>query len=241
MGLRILSTDPDHPGIFAVGQLAYGIFALGQLSTGVIAIGQVARGVIAIGQGAVGIVAIGQGALGVIYAGGMMAVGGRGFGICLKVLPKIKVTKYERPSLPPLSTLDELSNPEQKRGWLLVEIQDGKLVVDGREAPLELTPDAVAQVKQAIAEEHNHACVTIEAKERVVEPEAGGAYRQAAERERVLVGKRLSSWFEGQPRVSLEGPLTSIGGLFLRAIGMCGLAAAWWLLAGQEIYALFFK
>ena len=79
-----VSTDPDRPGVFAFGQQAYGVFAFGQLACGVVAIGQVARGVIAIGQGAVGIVAIGQAALGVLYAGGMIAIGGRGFGICLK-------------------------------------------------------------------------------------------------------------------------------------------------------------
>lgn len=238
MGLEIISTDPDRPGIFAVGQLACGIFSLGQLSTGVIAIGQVARGVIAIGQGAVGIVAIGQGAIGVLYAGGMMAVGGRGFGICLKVLPKITITRHQRPNIPPLSSLDELE--DQARGWLLVEVKDGKLMVDDREAPLELREEARAQIEQAVLAGHNFACVTVETEDRIVEPESA-AYRQALGREKVLWAKRLSSWYEGQPRVHLEGPLTSVGGLMLRAIGAFALGAAWWVLAGQDIYGMFFK
>lgn len=237
MGLEIISTDPDRPGIFAIGQVASGVFAFGQLSTGVIAIGQLARGVIAIGQGAVGIVAVGQGAIGVLYAGGMIAAGGRGFGFCLEVLPKIRVSKHVRPALPPLSSLAELQDLE--RGWLLVEVEGGELVIDGREAPLELTPEAREQIAKAIAAEHNYACVAIETKRRVVEPESGGAYRQAAVSERILVGKQLSSWFEGRARLHLDGPLTSIGGLFLRAVGMCGLVGAWWLLAGAQIYALF--
>jgi hypothetical protein len=58
--MRLVSTDPNEPGIFAVGQLAVGIFALGQLSLGVVAVGQLARGVFAFGQLAVGVVAIGQ-------------------------------------------------------------------------------------------------------------------------------------------------------------------------------------
>jgi thioredoxin reductase len=37
--VRILSTDPDVPGIFAIGQVATGVFACGQMATGLIAIG----------------------------------------------------------------------------------------------------------------------------------------------------------------------------------------------------------
>ena len=220
-----------------MGQVAWGIFALGQMATGVIAIGQVARGVIAIGQGAVGFVAIGQGAIGVFYAGGMMAVGGRGFGICLKVLPKLRISRYLRPRLPPLTPLAGFER--DKRGWLLCEVtRDGKLTVDGAPAPLELTEEAKAQLAGARNGDHNHACVTIEVDERV-EDERGGAYREAVERQRVLVGKRLSTWYEGQPRVHLEGPLTSVGGLFVRFLGFLALIAAWWLLAGQDVVAMF--
>lgn len=235
--MDLFSTDPDRPGVFAVGQIATGIFALGQMATGVIAIGQVARGVIAVGQGAVGFVAVGQGAIGVLYAGGMMAVGGRGFGICLKVLPKVRISRHERPKLPPLTELAGFA--EESRGWLLCRVgKDGELLVDGAPAPLELSAEATAQLATAAKEGHNHACVTVEVDERLKEEKAG-AYREAADRERVLVGRRLSSWFEGQPRVHLEGPLTSPGGLFVRFLGFLALIAAWWLIAGQDIAAIF--
>ncbi|MBX3269372.1 MAG: hypothetical protein KF729_03880 [Sandaracinaceae bacterium] len=234
--MDLFSTDPERPGVFAVGQIAYGVFALGQMATGVIAIGQVARGVIAVGQGAVGVVAIGQGAIGVLYAGGMVAVGGRGFGGILKVLPKVRLRRFQRPKLPPLSTLAELA--QAARGWLLCRVTPDGLEADGRPAPLELTDEARGHLETARAEGHTHACVTVTAEERVVE-ERGASYRAGVERERVLVARRLSSWFEGQPRVHLEGPLTGAGGLLLRAVGMVALAYAWWLLAGTDVAALF--
>ncbi|MCB9597306.1 MAG: hypothetical protein H6719_31565 [Sandaracinaceae bacterium] len=234
--MEIFSTDPDRPGIFAVGQVATGVFALGQMATGVIAIGQVARGVIAIGQGAVGFVAIGQGAVGVLYAGGMMAVGGRGFGGVLKVLPKVRVSKHVRPKLPPLSEL--ASFEEQKRGWVLARVRHGQLEIEGAPAPIELSPEATQQLGAAVESGHNYACVTVEVDERVRDARAG-AYREAVDRDRVVIGKRLSSWFEGQPRVHLEGPLIGPGGLVLRAFGLCALVAAWWLFAGQDIVAMF--
>lgn len=229
--MDLISTDPDRPGVFAVGQQAYGIFSLGQLSTGVIAVGQVARGVIAVGQGAVGVVAIGQGAIGVLYAGGMMAVGGRGFGICLKVLPKITLERYERPRLPPLTELSAYESGEREQGWLLVELDSPEL---GR---LSYSPEARAQLEVARREGHTHACVTVSSERRVVESEAG--YREALERERLLLGHRLSTWREAPPRLKMEGPLTSIPGLFLRALGMVGLLVAWWFLAGQDVARLF--
>jgi len=234
--MDLFSMDPDRPGVFAVGQIAYGVFALGQMATGVIAIGQVARGVIAIGQGAVGFIAIGQGAIGIFYTGGMMAVGGRGFGGVLKVLPEIEVQKHERPKLPPLSDLAELERAD--RGWLLVQVEDGTLLVDGEAAPLELSKEAREQVKAAVENGHNYACVTVDVEERVT-GEQGAAYRKAVDRERILSGKRLSSWFEGQPRVHLKGPMTGIGGLFVRFLGFLALCAAWWFLAGADIAALF--
>lgn len=231
-----LSTDPDRPGVFAIGQEACGIFALGQLATGVVAIGQVARGVVAVGQGAVGVVAIGQGALGVLYGAGMVAVGGRGFGLALKLLPKVRIERFDRPDLPPLSSLGQLRAGEVRQGWLLARIDDGALSVDG--APLEIEPTAelTGQLRQASHERHTHACVTVEVEDRAQPPQGG--YRQASPRERVLVGKRIKSWREAQPRVHLEGPLTDAVGLLVRAVGMAALAWAWWLLAGADVTAM---
>ena len=239
--MDIISTDPDRPGIFAVGQAAWGIFALGQLSSGVIAIGQVATGVIAIGQGAVGIVAIGQGALGVLYGGGMIAVGGRGFGVCLKLLPKIKLQRFERPSLPPLSTIAQLSeaNAEEERGWVLAEIRDGELRVDGTRAPFEPSAEAQLQLKAATEAGHTHACVTVVPERRVVDGDAG--YRRAVEQEVVLGARRLASWREAPPHIHMEGSLTGPFGLLLRAAGMVALATAWWFLAGAHVLAMFLE
>ncbi|MCZ7680559.1 MAG: hypothetical protein M5U28_18060 [Sandaracinaceae bacterium] len=231
-----LSTDPDRPGVFAVGQEACGIFALGQLATGVVAIGQVARGVVAIGQGAVGVVAIGQGALGVLYGAGMVAVGGRGFGLALKLLPKVRIERFERPALPPLSRLEQLRAGEPAHGWLLARVEDGALTVDGAPLELEATAELAGQLREAVQAGHTHACVTVEVEDRAQPPQGG--YRQAAPRERVLVGKRIKSWREAQPRVHLEGPLTDAVGLVVRAVGMAALAWAWWLIAGADITAM---
>lgn len=234
--MQLLSTDPDHPGIFAVGQSARGIFALGQLAVGVVAIGQLAGGVIAIGQGAGGIVAIGQGAFGVLYAGGMIAVGGRGFGICLKVLPKLVVERFERPSLPPASPFGDFLE-RLDRGWLLAQIDGGRLLVDGEAVPLELTEEAQRQLREALQAGHSHACVSVAVEERVADGEAG--YREAVERARVPVGLRLKSWLEAPPAVRLEGPMTSVPGLLLRAVGMALLLAGWWAIPGRLLADIF--
>lgn len=233
--MRFFSTDPNEPGVIAIGQVAVGIFAFGQLAVGVIAIGQLARGVIAVGQVAVGFVALGQGALGVLWAGGMGAVGGRGFGLCLKVLPKIVLQRFERPQLPPQGTVQDVI--EKGRGWVLARIKDGRLLVDGEPVDFALSDRAGTELARAIQQEHNHACLTMRAEDKVVGQEAG--YRQAVERERVLSVARLSSWVEKAPQVKLEGPFTSPAGLFVRALGMCALVVAWYLIAGFEILGMF--
>jgi len=233
--VELFSTDPDRPGIIAVGQIAYGVFALGQMATGVVAVGQVARGVIAVGQGAVGFVAIGQGAIGILYGGAMLGVVGRGFGGVLEVLPKVRVQRFERPKLPPLSSLAELRSAD--RGWVLARIEDGELRVDGAAPSLELSDEAKQQLADAVKSDANHACVTVEATERIRDDQQ--SYREAVERDRVLVGKRMTTWFEGQPRVHLEGKLTNLPGLLLRFVGLLGTLFAWYLLAGHDIVALF--
>jgi hypothetical protein len=240
--VEILSTDPDRPGIFAIGQEAYGIFALGQMATGVIAIGQVARGVIAIGQGAVGAVAIGQGALGIFYAGGMIAVGARGFGLCLKLLPQFRLERFPRPDLPPLTPFSEVKSGAAERAWVLarIEAKGGEvfLEVDGEPLAVEHHPDLVRSLHEAYAQNHTHACVTIDAEERMRASQDAG-YREAAPRERVLIGKRMTSWREAQPRLHMDGPHNSALGLFLGVVGVCLCAVAWWFLAGHDIAALF--
>jgi hypothetical protein len=235
------SSDPDRPGVFSVSQEAYGIFALGQMATGVIAIGQLARGVIAIGQGAVGLVAVGQGAVGVFYAVAMIGVGGRGLGGVLPILPKIRIERFERPVTPPLTTLRELERGDVEDGWLLARIEPTSagavLDVDGRTLGLEQKPEVAGKLSVAGGADHTHACVHVQAEERRRDPDGG--YREAQPSERVLVVDRFQSWREAAPRAHLEGPLTSIGGLAIRALGLFVLAAAYWVLAGADIFALF--
>src|SRR5262245_45469032 len=115
--MRIFSTDPEQPGVFAVGQLAVGVFALGQLSLGVVAVGQLARGVIAIGQLAVGVVAIGQGAVGLWHGTGMVALGGqRGFGGVLHLLPRL--VDEPLPELAPPTPIADLVGGAAATGWI---------------------------------------------------------------------------------------------------------------------------
>ncbi|MGE0785345.1 MAG: hypothetical protein AB7S26_06640 [Sandaracinaceae bacterium] len=233
--MRLFSTDPDVPGVFAVGQVAVGIFAFGQLAVGVVAIGQVARGVFALGQLAIGFVAVGQGALGVLYAGGMGAIGGRGFGLCLKMLPKMVIDRFERPTLPPVSSLAEAL--EKGRGWVVARIKEGRFVIDGTPFEPELAEDARRELARAVAQQHNHALLTLRTEDRV--EASDGGYRDPVGRSKVAIVARLSSWVERAPELRLEGPLTSIGGLILRGIGMIGLVIAWYFIAGQEILAMF--
>lgn len=221
--------------MFAVGQEAVGIFALGQMATGVIAIGQIARGVIAIGQGAVGIVAIGQGALGVAYGAAMLGIGGRGFGGVLRVFPKVVVEKFEAPPLPPLTTLAALRGAQVEDGWVLAQLEETAIVIDGARPELELDDEAKGTLAKAPDWGHNRACIRLEAQERT--READGGYRAAAPRERVLVARRMITWKERRPRYILEGPLTHPAGLFLRACALVALAVAWWILAGRDVLA----
>jgi hypothetical protein len=115
--MRIVSTDPDHPGIFAFGQVAVGVVAFGQLALGVIAVGQVARGIVCLGQGAVGVVAVGQGAVGLWHGTGMMGLAGQtGYGLVLHLLPRLV---RERPhELPPPTALEALLDGSARQGWV---------------------------------------------------------------------------------------------------------------------------
>lgn len=230
--MRLISTNPGEPGVFAVGQLAVGVFAFGQMALGVVAVGQVARGVFALGQLAIGFVAFGQASLGVLWAGGMVAVGGRGIGLCLKVLPKVVVERFERPQLPPLNTLQDVL--AEGRGWVLARIKDRGLHVDGAPLDFAMSPEADEQLERAAAQGHNHACLTLRREEQVVGQDVG--YRQPVARERVLHVARLLSWEERSPLVRFEGPLTSAGGLLLRALGMCVLLVAWYVVAGADLF-----
>lgn len=138
--MRLVSTDPDQPGIFAFGQFAVGVIAVGQLALGVVAIGQVARGVFALGQAAVGVFAVGQGAIGLYHGTGMVALAGpRGYGLALHLLPR--VLREEPPLLPPAIAAAELLERRSERGWLHAKLLDGaggaRVVLEGASAPVD--------------------------------------------------------------------------------------------------------
>lgn len=233
-----LSTDPSRPGVIAFGHEASGIVAIGQFACGVVAIGQIARGVIAIGQVAIGVFAIGQVTLGVLYGVGAIGVAVRGFGVVLEILPAFRIERFVRPSpLPRTVPLDALRSGRAARGWVLARIDQGRLVAGG--ALLELVPTATlhAQLADAAREGHTHACVAVEVEDRA-QPPQGGGYRDAAPRERVLVGIEMRSWREPPLRVRLEGPLTGPLGLALRALGLLALAGAFYFVVGVELLAM---
>lgn len=133
--MRMVSTDPSEPGIFAVGQVAFGVVALGQ----------VAAGVIAIGQGAVGLVAIGQGAVGLYYGGAMLGIFGRGFPLGLV------------PRFPPPRTLPPTTDLSQVRvgygdGWVDAELGTGRsgaptLLIGGASAEVRLRANLIPAAK----------------------------------------------------------------------------------------------
>jgi hypothetical protein len=115
--VRIISTDPQHPGVFAFGQVAVGVIAFGQAALGVVAIGQLARGVFCLGQGAIGVVAVGQGAIGLWHGTGMLAIAGaRGYGLALHLLPLL--VRERAPELPAETPLSALLDRSASGGWL---------------------------------------------------------------------------------------------------------------------------
>ncbi len=103
--MRLFSFDPNEPGVFAVGQIAFGVFALGQA----------AAGVVAVGQGAVGLVALGQGGIGVYWGGGMLGVGARGFPIGL-------APRYPVPTQLPTTTDLSQVTAGYGDGWVEAEL-----------------------------------------------------------------------------------------------------------------------
>jgi hypothetical protein len=151
--MRIISVDPEVPGVFAIGQFAYGIIAVGQMATGVIAIGQVARGVVAIGQLAIGFVAIGQLAFGLFAGVAMLGVFGRGFPLGL--VPRLGKPRQ----LPPTTKAGNLRT-SYGDGWIEAEIGTDEtglphLRADGlRAADIRL---AASLVRPAMAEMRRYA------------------------------------------------------------------------------------
>jgi hypothetical protein len=135
--VRIISTDPNHAGFFAFGQVAVGVIAFGQAALGVVAIGQLARGVFCLGQGAVGVVAVGQGAVGLWHATGMVGVAGQtGYGLVLHLLPRL--VREPIPELPHTTPLDDFLSRSASNGWLGASLEaDGLVQPDDRDVKID--------------------------------------------------------------------------------------------------------
>ena len=233
--MRLISTDPDEPGIFAFGQFAYGVVAIGQVATGIFTIGQLSIGVIAVGQGATGLIAVGQGAVGLLYAVAMVGVGARGFGGVLPLLPGVKVQRFERPELPPLSPL--VAFERESAGHLLAQIKDGKIYIDDRPLSVELSHRAVEQLARASELGHNFACLTLRVQTQLHEDAA--AYRAPVEQTRTLRATELTTWFEGRPRLRLEGSFIGPGWLVARVLLMVAAGSIWWFFMAPILIGLF--
>src|SRR5687768_16940479 len=103
---QLIDVGQHATGFIAIGQEATGFFALGQIATGVIAIGQVARGFFVIGQVGFGITSIGMGSAGLVYSVGMLGVGGRGLGLIIPLVPRLKDPRQ----LPATVSFEELAS-----------------------------------------------------------------------------------------------------------------------------------
>lgn len=236
--MQLFSTDPNEPGVIAVGQLATGIFAFGQGATGIIAIGQMARGVIVVGQLAIGFVAIGQLAIGIFYAVGMIGVGGRGAGLVLTLLPKLVKLEPQRPHQPPLTTLARLY-AEGGVGHVHLHLdRDGRLFDDdGREAEILLAEGNYVLADRA-ASGHTDAYVRVTVQDRD-DLSAQSGYRKAAPMIRELHGDQVRTWEEHRPRWALVGPFTNAGGILVRAGAMAAITLVWWFFVGLDLVAMF--
>ncbi len=137
--VRILSTDPDHPGVFAFGQIAVGIIAFGQSALGVVAVGQLARGVFCLGQGAIGVFAAGQGAIGLWHGTGMVAgAGASGYGLALHLLPRLVTPPV--PDLPATTELGALLDRTVSSGWLRATVSEsGAIEPEDRDLRVDMT------------------------------------------------------------------------------------------------------
>lgn len=158
--MRILSTDPEHPGFFAVGQMAVGVIALGQLALGVVAIGQVSRGIFCLGQGAVGVFAVGQGSVGLFHATGMLGLAGqRGYGIVLHTLPRLVTEPL--PPHPDPTPLADIIDGKVASGWVPARI-DANGLIEPEEGPAKLDASNVyTQLREAHAQGFDRAFVKL--------------------------------------------------------------------------------
>jgi hypothetical protein len=200
--MRILSTDPRHPGFFAIGQEAVGVIAFGQLALGVVAIGQLARGVFAVGQLAVGVFAAGQGAVGLWHGSGMVAIAGqRGYGFALHLLPRI-VTE-PRSDVPNAESASEVLSGAAKSAWIPAKLyipphkppaSPGASVIPDEALNVELDVSAVKPVLAAGIGTSDRVMLRVRA-ERTAEV---GGYREAHTETKLVAEEAIV--FSSRPR-----------------------------------------
>lgn len=118
---KLFDVGQEATGFIAVGQFATGFIAIGQVATGVIAIGQAARGIIVVGQLAVGLVSLGMLSCGLMGAVGMIGAGGRGLGLIVPLVPRLRDAR----ELPPVSSFDQLARSTETQGWVEARIELG--------------------------------------------------------------------------------------------------------------------
>lgn len=184
--MRLFSSSPSEPGVFAVGQFATGIFVLGQFG----------RGIFVVGQFAIGVFAIGQFAVGLLWALGQFAVGGRtlGFMLDLGLLPRLR-WPWEDPALPESLPGAELLSGRHERAWGRARLQKSDSGVffesAGQTLPVELTnAGLVNEVEQSLREGVKEGLFWVER----VEDRATGdvsSYREAAPQKKILVSSRF--------------------------------------------------
>lgn len=114
--MQFVSVGGRAEGFIAIGQEATGVIAIGQQATGVIAIGQIACGCFCLGQAAVGFVGWGQAGVGIFHAVGMVGVGGRGFGLVIRLVPGVG-----RKRVVP-EVIDVRSALHGNRGWVEADL-----------------------------------------------------------------------------------------------------------------------
>ncbi|MBX3125825.1 MAG: hypothetical protein KF718_03885 [Polyangiaceae bacterium] len=135
---KLIDVGDNAFGFIAIGQFATGFFALGQIATGVIAIGQVARGFFVIGQVGFGLLSLGMASGGLVYSIGMVGVGGRGLGLIIPMLPRLR----ELRQLPPQTPFERIARGDAEDGWVEAVVREGQ----GRQFRLEI-PGARTTVK----------------------------------------------------------------------------------------------
>lgn len=143
--MKLFSSDGSF-ALVAVGEAPIGIFAFGQVCRGFVAVGQVAVGVLVLGQVAVSVVGVGQTGFGVGWFGAMLGLGGRG--LCLRLIPGIDPPR-KIPETIAFSSLFQGVPDGFVRAEIAGDASAPRLVAEGRELPLKMTPSVVVGLTNA--------------------------------------------------------------------------------------------